>query len=309
MQKKHQCICCNYETDKLSNYKKHLQTRKHKSNMTSNYSSRKDECRLKKDDCRPRKDEKYSKDGFKCEFCLKWMKDKSNKARHYKLCKEKKQKEEHEAKMSKEKELKMINNKLEKEKLELLEKVKMLEQQKEHIKDEYMTFLKKVGEKSLEKMGTQNIQNISCNIYYIMNNCKNAYDYEELMDPELTESEIESLTNSTAVNGCFNLLNNRCIEGIEFHKRPIHLLDGARKKYYVKTKGEWKVDKKGEEILNVITQKVKNIYLSKDPNDTTEIIMAKNNKFKELFDDRFKILEYADDHILLKNNVKLLIGK
>jgi hypothetical protein len=84
-------------------------------------------------------------------------------------------------------------------------------------------------------------------------------------------------------------------------------LDEARKKYCLKTNGYWKVDQKGEEIINMLTNKVKDIYLLKDPDDSIEIIMEKNKKFREFFDDRFKILDYANDSLILKNNIKALV--
>jgi hypothetical protein len=83
-------------------------------------------------------------------------------------------------------------------------------------------------------------------------------------------------------------------------------LDKSRNKYCVKLNDAWKVDSKGEEIIRRLSNKTKDVYLVKNADDTVEIIMKKNNKFKTMCDEKGKILEYINDQIMLKNNVKLI---
>jgi hypothetical protein len=51
------------------------------------------------------------------------------------------------------------------------------------------------------------------------------------VEPELTTEEIGFLNENSAINGCFQLLKRRCIDDIDVDKRPMHLVDAARKKY------------------------------------------------------------------------------
>jgi hypothetical protein len=87
---------------------------------------------------------------------------------------------------------------------------------------------------------------------------------------------------------------------------PLHLLDKSRNKYCVKLNDTWKVDSKSEEIIRRLFDKAKEVYLVRNDDDTVEIIMKKNNKFKTMYDEKGKILKYINDQIMLKNNVKLI---
>jgi hypothetical protein len=87
---------------------------------------------------------------------------------------------------------------------------------------------------------------------------------------------------------------------------PLHLLDKSRNKYCVKLNDAWKIDSNGKEIIKRLANKVQEVYLVRNADDTIEIIMKKNNKFKSMYDEKGKILEYINDQIMLKNNVKLI---
>jgi hypothetical protein len=323
MQKKFECISCNYATDRHFNYNKHIQSKRH----TTFSVPKKTIIIQKKAIPIPKKAIKI------CKFCNKQFSQSSHINRHYKICKEKNKYEKTieetglmdlnlklvsklqtitDTLYSKEKEKleieKLLTEKLEKElteKLELIEHNKKLKQQTEDIKDEFMKYLLSSNDNNSTNITLQN--NIGCNVYYVMKNCKDAYNYDELMEAPLTVEELEDLNNNTAVSGSINLLTNRCIKDIDFHKRPIHLLDESRKKYCVKLNDCWKIDIKGEEIMNKLINKLKDVYLLKDIDDSIIMLMNKNTKFKELFDGKNKILEYINDKVILKNNIKAMI--
>jgi hypothetical protein len=267
MPEKYICNVCNYETPVHCNYNKHLITGKH--------------IKLKKieDDKKMIKDDEKMKqnvDKITCEHCNKLVR-KSNISRHYKICKK-----------------------------NTMEIAKYTESEMLKIQTEML--------KCMQTMSTNrpvtNIHNgpsNSCNIYYVVNNCTNALNYDEIMSAPLTEAEILDLENNSAVVGSINLLTSRCIDNIEFHKRPFHLVDGSRKKYCVKIENEWCVDMKGDTIMDKLYELLKTLYLSVNENDTTESILLKTKKYKELYDNKDKILGYINEKILLQNNTSSMI--
>jgi K+/H+ antiporter YhaU regulatory subunit KhtT len=246
-----------------------------------------------------------------CQFCSKIL-SKSNISKHHKICQHK-----NVSKLIKNdliiKNDSVIINKSERERITQLEteisnlKLKnelsvvksKYEQAIEQNKD-YLNLLKHNSTKSAT------ISN-SCNMYYIMNNCSNALNYDDIMTAPLTIEEMEDLDNNSAIVGPINLLRNRCIDSIELHERPFHLVDESRKKYYVRVEDDWVVDIKGDILMDKLCELLKTAYLTINKDDTTEMIVAKNKKYKNFYDNRGKILDCVKDQILLKNNSKLMI--
>jgi hypothetical protein len=297
----------------LCNYKKHLLTQKHKTNIELKKAKddKKDEEKDEKDEKKDDKDEFYkNKDNNKlkkntdlqinCKFCDKTLR-KSNKARHYMICNKSKK---HITDDILESEYHDPREKIQ----ELFTKLQTKEKEFEMIKTKYELSIEQ-NEKYIDLIKHQSSQSsnkITYNINYIMNNCKDAFNYNEIMNEPLTIEEINDLNDSSALVGSTNLLSERCIDNIDFHKRPLHLLDKSRNKYCVKLNDSWKIDSKGNEITKRLFNKVKDVYLVKNDDDTVEVIMKKNNKFKSMYDEKGKILEYINDQIMLKNNVNLI---
>jgi hypothetical protein len=75
----------------------------------------------------------------------------------------------------------------------------------------------------------------------------------------------------------------------------------------IKSNGYWKQDKNGEEIIRGLTLKASAIYKGDLVNDSIDILLIKNAKMKDLFDNKMIIMDYANDDITLKNNVKHLM--
>jgi hypothetical protein len=205
MNKNHKCDSCDYETTTLCNYKKHLLTKKHKINQElkkvkdlynedqnedqneNNEDQNEDFEDTNGDNINKRHNIRKSK--INCEYCSKLIKY-TNMSRHQKTCKINKSTKQH-------------NNLKEDE----IIKIK-LETENKILKQHYDDLLNHQSSK------------ITYNINYIMNNCKDAYNYDELMNEPLTIEEIQDLNDSSALVGSSNLLSERCIDGIDFHKRP-----------------------------------------------------------------------------------------
>jgi hypothetical protein len=139
-------------------------------------------------------------------------------------------------------------------------------------------------------------------MYYINNNFKDAFNYEDLMDPILTEIETDNLQKSPMATGCYEFLRGRCIDNIALEKRPFHCVDEARLKFILRTNNKWLVDRKGEEILKQMSNKIKEVFMVNHGDDTNTILL-KNKRFREYFEDMYKVLDYILDDVNLRNNM------
>jgi hypothetical protein len=126
---------------------------------------------------------------------------------------------------------------------------------------------------------------------------------EDLLAADLTEEEKQFLSEGSGVSGCVKLLTNRCIKNIEVNKRPFHLVDVARKKYLLRTGGDWVLDIGGNKILEGVADKLKNYWLIRQANDDPGLAFEKNQKVTEYFMNSQKVFNYLNEKIILKNTV------
>jgi hypothetical protein len=112
------------------------------------------------------------------------------------------------------------------------------------------------------------------------------------------------LIEESPINGCYELVKGRCIDNIEIEKRPIHLVDKSRKKYALRKNDEWVTDQ-GDEILKGVDQKVnwviKRYDLNKKKDRDKQMTIL-----QEILADKYKILDYLNDDVLLKDNAYLI---
>jgi Asp-tRNA(Asn)/Glu-tRNA(Gln) amidotransferase C subunit len=146
------------------------------------------------------------------------------------------------------------------------------------------------------------------NTSFVLANFTEAHNIEDLMRPKLTNEEIKFLNEDSSIEGCFKLLKNRCIDGIEIEKRPFHLVDVARKKYLIRSNGIWLQEIGGFTIIKGLNGKLKEMWDGNLANESQDSLMSKSEKIIDFFNNSHKILEYAKDHIILKNNAKNLLG-
>jgi hypothetical protein len=352
---KFKCMSCDYETDRLFNYKKHSLSKKHlmleqayidDDNMnfdnttyvkTKKYerTNNNDETTNKNDDLTNTTPEKCVTQQLRqsCEFCTKVI-SKSNIAKHHKICKSGKDvpqdierdpqkshcthclKYIHKSNMSRHCKIcksknsdthntvisslivsddQMVSTKLENE-------IVQLRKDNEKTNSELVKCMNMLTNKICN---TNN--NNTCNVYYVMNNCPDALDFNKLMDAPITDSELQDLNENSAIVGSINFLLKRCITDVDPRDRPFHLADESRGKYCVKLGNDWTIDMQGEIIINKLCEILKSVYLDFDKNDSPEVRMAKNNKFLDLYNNKHKILNYVKEQVLLKNNSKLML--
>ena len=87
---KHSCVLCDYETGKLSDYKKHVLTKKHKVNyrLNSKIMVRENETKIKSNETKSNKNETVNVN-IQCKYCMKTISRSKNLKRHYDICKSK----------------------------------------------------------------------------------------------------------------------------------------------------------------------------------------------------------------------------
>jgi len=292
MKNKHQCKLCNYDTDRLSSYKKHLLTKKHQRNKDKNVVNNQPKIGM----IQPKIGKDIPKNGILfCKYCNKKISHKNHLKRHYNVCKDR---IKHEASLKQKKEdaIKMAEEKivwgtlLEKKILELEKEKEELRKRNEELNNKLIKYLEDDKNKIYNQTIINNIQNnIKIDINYIDKNCKDAIDYKEIMKIDLSKDEINTLENNSHIEGPLKIIYDRCIKNIPFNKRSIHLLDKARKKYYIHYDGFWEVDNNGEKFISVLISKVEPIYVSHDKNKSTKFILTSNDKFKNLFNSKIKV--------------------
>jgi hypothetical protein len=224
MNNNHKCESCDYETTTLCNYKKHLLTKKHKINLKlekvkdlykedfnikkEDFNIKKEDFNNKKEDSKNNNDKMYNKRQSKinCIYCFKMIFS-TNISRHYKICKIKNNTTIDKKELSRSRnsieqydpleKIQDLTTKLQ-SKEEEINKLK-LEKELDMIKTKYELAIEQ-NEKYEDIIKNQSSK-VTYNINYIMNNCKDAYNYDELMNEPLTIEEINDLNDSSALVG------------------------------------------------------------------------------------------------------------
>ena len=178
-----------------------------------------------------------------CKYCKKSISRKNNLKRHLKTCKEKVKTE--------------LEERLQEE-IKKNKKLKNMLKEKEDVETEYFKFMKQVALKSSTNI-TYN-DNKQKNMYFIMNNYKSAYNFKELMDPEISAAETRSIKRKGPTNGSYYLLSKRCITDIDVENRPFHCVDNSRNKYLLYTENDWKIDPNADKIIQTAVDKVSSLY-------------------------------------------------
>lgn len=300
------CRACDYLTDRLDTYNRHINTKKHKKNSISREMA-KSECVfcLKKynkksfdnyyvcSSCEELNIVKKVSSGFICVFCKKKFKDKSHKNRHYESCS-----------------AKVIHTHTNK-KITLLEKEKIeMKQQIEKLQDEFNEFLKtvaknyllKTGENEAKTINQATINNKCINYYYVLNNFNSAHNIEDLMKPALTDAEKEHLKSMDPLSGCIELIKSRCINDISIERRPFHSLDITRNKFLLRVDNKWCVDFNAEKLIKSTYAKIKELYPIDDTIDLNQKIKNMKNLIEIQDTNKKKIIKSLNEMASLKNN-------
>ena len=152
-------------------------------------------------------------------------------------------------------------------------------------------------------------------MYYIINKYKNAKNYEDLMEPPLTQEEKTYVIDNGATSGCYNLLINRCINNIALSDRPFHCVDASRSKYLLRVNDDWDIDNGGSKILREVYPKIKGVYETDkriddmDSEEMSEYIKGASEMIELEKKGKKRIMKELNKKALLKNNINELIKK
>lgn len=277
MSKAFACSHCHYNTTKKSSFDDHLKSRRHICNIE-----------ITDDMCDSDSSDLDSES--KCPYCTKLIKYKRNLWKHYKTCQIKTVYEE---KQQLEKELLYIENTVKKEYDQQLEELEELRE----VKVDYYDLLRQIAK---SKTSPQTI-----NLHYIINNFTEAYNYEDLMGPELTAEDIEEIRELEPLSGTIHMIEKRCIRNIDIAKRPLHCLDISRNKYLVRTQDEWVVDHHAKRIFKDACKHLYDLYITDPaaPNITLDQVMKNQQKLLKLEakTSQNKMIKDLNDKTYIKN--------
>lgn len=270
MPKIYNCKICNYDTDRLFNYKAHLKTKKHISLTTKIVHTRNvlrnGEPILQNGDNVLRNGEHFASFSRKCIYCSKEFTHKKNVKRHQEKCKL-----QHYVKQQKQNEhkLQVVLEKCNELQQEVAKKEAIIKE-KENIQIEKdilshdLEALKKDYHQLVLQIANdyKKTKNPTVNMFYIMNNFKNAKNFDDLMDPPLTDTEIEELEEiNDVLAGSVELIARRCVDNLCVSERPLHCIDTARNKYLLRNSNKWVVDCHGDKILCKTYKKMYGFYM------------------------------------------------
>tara|TARA_B100001142_G_scaffold328036_1_gene387130 strand:- start:779 stop:1927 length:1149 start_codon:yes stop_codon:yes gene_type:complete len=252
--KNYVCILCAYETKNISNFKKHIKSKKHIKNQIINEKN--ENGKIPKS---PKKNGKKSSaisKIFECKFCSEISFSKTSYYRHNVICSENPmnfKKNEIINEKNEEYELLEKNKELAK-KVELLEK-KLVEQKVEaleeqlKLKDETINAYQNGGNVTNNnfKNNTFNTNNISINMF-LNETCKNAMNLTDFVNQIKVQLEDVMYTQKHGPEkGITNILVKQ-LEDVPITERPIHCADVKRKKFYVKDNHEWRKTQPSKEL-------------------------------------------------------------
>jgi len=234
------CEKCNFKCSKLSEWKRHISTAKHKMLTNVNIKTPKN--------AKP----------FVCE-CGKAYKQRQGLSRHKKICNILNKEEE----QNTEEQNDSADHNDPSYKELLIKAMKALEQKDEQIN------------KMIPLIGNNNTTNNTFNLQFFLNNdCKDALNLTDFIDSlRLQLNDLEYTTDNGHVKGITNIFQT-ALSNLEETKRPMHCTDLKREVLYIKDNDEWLVDEDKEKIKGAVeTVANKNIgntgkWLEKYPGHT-----------------------------------------
>lgn len=230
-----ECKHCDYFTSCSKDFKKHLETKKHFSNIQQHLAT----------------ENPLKKPKFTCENCNKEYKDRTGLWRHKKKCMSSTEKTDH---FDKELMMELIKNNAEVQKM-------------------MMEVIKNGTHNTINSNNTTN-KTFNLNLY-LNETCKNAMNISEFVSSiKLSLEDLENTGRNGYVEGISNIFLKN-LNNIEHHMRPIHCSDQKREILYIRENDKWEKECDEKPILtkaikNVANENIKQIksWRDKNPNCT-----------------------------------------
>jgi len=225
----YKCIECNYFTDRRSKFERHLQTKKHLSNINKNIDNNKTE-----------KICNGVSNYYHCE-CGKKYKFKQGLFKHKKICFNHEDLKQH---ITEDSIVKLVseNNKI---------KDLLIEQQKQIVEQQKQigNLIPKVGDTI---NNTHNIkQKFNINIF-LNEQCKDAINMNDFIQQlQLTLNNLDTTKSKGLTDGLTNIFIEN-MNKLSLYQRPLHCTDIKRDTLYIKDNNNWEKDTDKTKIKNAI---------------------------------------------------------
>jgi len=223
-EQKYCCDLCDFNTSKLTDYKRHLVTKKHISNKMATDGNK-----------------NLEKNSHICEICSKEYSDRTGLWRHKKVCK--------------------FDNKIEENntsnnhnKNDVL--VEYLMKENKEIKEMILEIVKN----GITNTSTSNSHNTHTNShnkafnlnFFLNETCKNAMNITDFVDSiKLQLSDLMEVGELGYVEGISKIIVKN-LNNLDETVRPIHCTDKKRETFYVKDQDQWEKDEEKKKIKDSI---------------------------------------------------------
>ena len=244
------CIYCDYNTSKSSNYKLHTMTLKHqKSLKVSNLET-----------FGNKTSQKLALQEFSCEKCHKEFKNRSGLWKHKQKC-------------NSNDTVIITTNKDATDVKQLTNMVFEVVKQNQELSLQNQELTNKLFE--ICKNGTNNVQNINntnshnktFNLQFFLNEtCKDAMNIMDFVDSiKLQLSDLEKVGELGYVDGISNIIVKNLKE-LDVTERPVHCTDSKREILYIKDENKWEKENDNKNKMKKAIKRVanKNINLLQD---------------------------------------------
>uniref|UniRef100_A0A6C0EQU0 C2H2-type domain-containing protein n=1 Tax=viral metagenome TaxID=1070528 RepID=A0A6C0EQU0_9ZZZZ len=220
------CKLCDYECSKISDYEKHILTRKHKNNDKSLQNDDKNSPKLAKK--------------FLCD-CGKEYKYRQGLHTHRKNCNQNNISICNSNIKSEESEIKILTNLV----LDVVKQNQELTQQNSSLTNKIVNIYKNTSNTTITNSSI-NSNNKTFNLNVFLNEeCKDAMNLMDFVDSlKLQLSDLESVGKLGFVEGISNIIIKN-LKALDIHKRPVHCSDSKREVMYIKDEDKW--EKENEE--------------------------------------------------------------
>ena len=238
--KKFECVLCDYNTNKKSEYSKHVATSKHKKNENGNNLETQEISKISLK--------------LKCNKCNKLYNTNSGLWKHNKVC--------------------IVNN-VEPEKdnhaNDNAELVKFLIKESSDFKNIILEFMKNNSPGINNNHHNTNSNNKTFNLQLFLNEqCKDAMNMSEFINQiQLKLSDLENVGKLGYVEGISNIIIKK-LNDTDMYKRPLHCSDAKRETLYIKEEDKWEKENPENTNMKKMVKKVdyKNIGLIGEWKDT-----------------------------------------
>jgi len=277
--KKYSCELCDFITCKKTDYSRHLETIKHKTNQLATNSNK--------------IATNYTEKTPKCDICNKIYNDRTGLWRHKKKCKQ----------------LNILCNSEYKNDLSDKELIISLIKETNEYKNIIMKFIEGGGTNNTN-ISNINSNNKSFNLNLFLNEtCKDAMNITDFINSiQLNLTDLEKVGELGYVEGISKIIIDN-LKLLDITERPFHCSDLKREVMYVKDEDKWEKDNeqntKIKNIINYVTNK--NITLipewkKKNP-DCTNINSNKSTKINKMIMEVMETDKLKDEKII-KNIAK-----